>query len=357
MANILNNDPGEVFFPDKNQDVHFTAPQAKILIVDDIVTNLRVAEELMVPYGMSIKTCMSGPEAIGHLKNNRYDLVFMDHMMPDMDGIEATGLIRSMEDNNCQKIPIIALSANAVIGQKEIFLESGMDDFLAKPIDMEKLNEILEKWLPPEKKMNTVYVQRRDEEKIEFPNILGLDVSLGLLNCGGKIPAYLSILEDFCKDAEARLVKIAEALSARETKVYITLVHALKGAALSIGAAKTGEKALYLEKAAESVDLAALEGKTAELQENVQTLIENIRLTAERQKVDDKQERVGIPDQQLEILKTALVEMDIEAINRMFKIFSEMPLDDQTRTFVAELEQLVLMFEYETAIETIEEQF
>jgi CheY-like chemotaxis protein len=281
--------------------------------------------------------------------------------MPGMDGIETTALIRKLESSGDYylKLPIVALTANVVSGQREMFLQNGIDDFLAKPIDLQKLNEILLKWLPPEKRRDSSPVQQADseQEKIEVPDIFGVDVLLGLRNCGGKLPVYLNILEDFCKDAEARLVQISEALNNNEVKLYVTLVHALKGAALSIGAVEVGEKALWLEKEAKSVELITLKDKTLELAEKVQTLIANIRGTIEDKRgMEDDQEQLGIPALRMEILKTALEEMDIEAVNRMLLNFSSLSLDDRTKAVVAEIEQHILMFEYDEAIEKINRQ-
>jgi CheY-like chemotaxis protein len=131
----------------------FSAHKARILVVDDIGTNLKVAEGLMLPYKMKIDMCFSGAEAIDAVTKNRYDLVFMDHMMPEMDGIEATKLIREKGSENLHyaELPIIALTANAVSGTKEMFLSNGFNDFLSKPIDTIKLNAILGKWIPKEK--------------------------------------------------------------------------------------------------------------------------------------------------------------------------------------------------------------
>jgi len=142
----------ELFDSIKNDSItiKFNAPNAKVLVVDDIDANLKVAKGLMQPYKMQVDLCTSGAEAIEKIKANGYDLVFIDHMMPDMDGVEATKLIREMYAN----LPIIALTANAVSGVKEMFLENGFNDFLSKPIDIVELNSILEKWLPREKQGN-----------------------------------------------------------------------------------------------------------------------------------------------------------------------------------------------------------
>jgi len=155
IANILNGVSGR-FSYSSNEDAsvaRFSAPKARILIVDDIGTNLKVAEGLMLPYKMQMDLCMSGAAAIEAVKKHPYDLVLMDHMMPQMDGIEATKLIREMgsENPSYAELPIIALTANAISGIKEMFLANGFNDFLSKPIDTVKLNIVLARWIPKEK--------------------------------------------------------------------------------------------------------------------------------------------------------------------------------------------------------------
>lgn len=127
---------------------NFRAPGAKVLIVDDNLVNRKVAAGLMKPFAMQIDTAKSGEEAIEMVKQKEYHLIFMDHMMPDMDGVEATHVIRELEGEYYQKVPIIALTANAISGVKEMFLAEGMDDFIAKPIDFKELSEKIAQWLP-----------------------------------------------------------------------------------------------------------------------------------------------------------------------------------------------------------------
>ncbi|MDR2922577.1 MAG: response regulator [Treponema sp.] len=154
VANILNGKSGKFSYNDNNDlIVRFTAPQASVLIVDDIITNLNVAKGLLSPYGTQITLCKSGMMALNAIKNNRFDVVFMDHRMPEMDGIETTQRIRAMGDDDpyYKNVPIIALTADAVSGIKEMFLENGFNDFLSKPIDTVKLNTVLGNWIPKEK--------------------------------------------------------------------------------------------------------------------------------------------------------------------------------------------------------------
>lgn len=128
----------------------FVAPDAKILVVDDNMMNLKVAMGLLKPYKVSVRTADSGMEAIRILKKQEYDLIFMDHMMPELDGVETAHRIREMDIEHCQNVPIVALTANAVSGAREMFLQEGFQDFLAKPIDTVAMDRILKRWLPKE---------------------------------------------------------------------------------------------------------------------------------------------------------------------------------------------------------------
>jgi len=141
----------KITFDSERPVSRFIAPGARVLVVDDVTINLMVAEGLLKLYQIQIHTCISGEEAIEAVQREEYDLVFMDHMMPGMDGMEATAAIRSLEGEGFQKLPIVALTANAISGMEEMFLENGFNDYLSKPIDIQKLNVILEKWIPAEK--------------------------------------------------------------------------------------------------------------------------------------------------------------------------------------------------------------
>jgi signal transduction histidine kinase/CheY-like chemotaxis protein len=156
IANILNHKQEMRSGAEEETAGKFTAPSARVLIVDDVATNLKVVQGLLMPYKLIMDICTSGPVAIELFKKNRYDLVFMDHMMPGMDGVEATAAIRAWEKENApesKEIPIIALTANAIFGMKEMFLGRGFNDYLAKPIETIKLHQILKSWIPVEKQI------------------------------------------------------------------------------------------------------------------------------------------------------------------------------------------------------------
>jgi CheY-like chemotaxis protein len=215
----------------KQVELKFTAPGARVLAVDDIETNLTVLSGLLAPYRMRLTLCTSGEEAVALVKNKPFDFVLMDHMMPGMDGVEAVAQIRTWEEEQRRKnslefpketqkgqspsvfpkgIPIIALTANAVSGMREMFLEQGFDDFLSKPIEIAKLDELIAKWIPAEKKLAVRGREPggadRGREKIEaLPVIPGLDTRKGIAMTGGTESGYRKVLAQFYKDAADRL--------------------------------------------------------------------------------------------------------------------------------------------------------
>lgn len=238
--------------PDDAPPISFTAPGAKVLIVDDSKTNLLVAQGLMRPYAMRMTVAASGVEALRLVKSERYDIIFMDHMMPVMDGIETTRAIRALTGDYFQRVPIIALTANAIEGMKRTFLAEGFSDFLAKPIDCERLDHLLRKWLKHE-----MLEQKEDLTPEAESEIPGLDVRVGILRTGGKRDAYERILAVFARDARARLADIPR-LAKEDLRHFTLHVHALKSASASIGALDIASLAKRLEEAGSAADQAEI---------------------------------------------------------------------------------------------------
>jgi len=157
VANVLNGGQENFSYSSNTRfEVSFAAPEANILVVDDVLTNLKVVKGLLSPYGMQVSMCKSGEMALDAVRASHYDIIFMDHLMPGMDGVEATEQIRALgaEDGYFAEIPIVALTANAVTGMREFFLANGFSDFMSKPVDVVKLNSVLERWIPKEKQLN-----------------------------------------------------------------------------------------------------------------------------------------------------------------------------------------------------------
>ena len=254
----------------RGADIRFTAPKARILIVDDNAVNLKVATGLMQPYNMQIMTAQSGAEAIERLREKNIDLVFMDHMMPGMDGVEATAIIRDLEGDYFRKLPIIALSANAVNGAREMYLSAGFNDFLAKPIEMPTLDRILRSYLPkeymqPPTKLYLGKWGRRKSDRQGSTQSTLLNVEVGISYMGGHVEAYWEILELYLQKSEETIGKIESLFEQRDLDNYIIMVHSLKSSSLSIGAIKLSEMAKELENAARTGRLDAEGRKNREL--------------------------------------------------------------------------------------------
>ena len=279
VANFLN-DISESFVRDSNYDagVKFIAPEARVLIVDDIEVNLEVAEGLLFPYKMQVNLCKSGMEAIRKIKKTRFDLVLLDIMMPDMDGIQTISLIRALAsmDSYYENVPVVALTADAVTGTKEMLLEKkGFNDFLSKPIDISMLNNILEKWIPLEKQQK--YEARTESNDADTEIIVeGLDIEKGIKLTGGKKQRYIKLLSMFYKDCLEKIIEIQKCLETDNIESYIINVHGFKSASAAIGADELSKAAAELEDAGKNGDMEFLYKHTPEFIKNLHKLLENI---------------------------------------------------------------------------------
>ena len=249
---------------DDGLEISFIAPNAHALVVDDNKVNLEVARGLIEKYGIKVNTATSGREAIDFIKENSgLDIIFMDHMMPMMDGIETTKIIRELPEEWTKKIPIVALTANAIKGVENLFFNVGMNAFLSKPIEIKKLESILEEFLPKDKQEEVPpdYGLEKEEnseekdKKILLKAILrGIDFESGIGNCQGDVKSYLGLLDAFV--GQNQFGTSDAQLEERDIKNYRITVHALKSSARYIGAMELSDMAKHLEDLAkdEKVD-------------------------------------------------------------------------------------------------------
>ena len=249
FCQLLNNE--ELTFKSIAEEaLNFIAPEAQILVVDDNEMNLKVAKGLLEPFKMQIDTACNGKEAVEMVQKKRYDIVFMDHMMPVMDGVEATNAIRSLEDEKYQKLPIIALSANATAEAKDMFMKENMNDFVAKPIKLKEICKCIIKWLPKDLVI-TEDLQTEEAaaatECNELPVIEGLNVSEGVKNCGSE-KLFIELLGDFHKLIEPKSTKLEKCLADGMLRDYTIEVHALKNTARMIGAMELSELFYQMEQ-------------------------------------------------------------------------------------------------------------
>jgi len=354
VANILNG-VSDRFSYSTNEDataVRFIAPKARILIVDDIGTNLKVAEGLMLPYKMQIDLCLGGFAAIEAIKKIFYDLVLMDHMMPEMDGIETTKLIREMgrEDSHYAKLPIIALTANAISGTKEMFLSNGFNDFLSKPIDTIKLNAVLAKWLPKEKqeKSEAKAADAGDSEtEIE---IAGVDIKKGISMIGGTLESYIQILAIFYKDGLQKIDEIRNSLKTGNYQLYTIYVHALKSALANIGASELSESAKALEFAGRHEDIAFINSNNAQFLVNFEAILKDISKIMAKRKEGENNIDFELLRSELNGLKEALESMNSSTIDKIVDGLQEFSQYDGVENIL----QNVLIGEYDGAAAMID---
>ena len=337
----------------------FAAPQACVLIVDDIATNLKVAEGLLMPYKLSIDTCKSGAEAVEAAKNKIYDLIFMDHMMPDMDGIEATKIIRQMEGGR-GAMPVVALTANAVSGMREMFLKNGFNDFLSKPIDILRLNAVLEKWLPKEKQIKLA----KEETAANYGggdiniSIEGVNVKKGVLTTGGRVENYLQTLAVFSRDGREKIGEIKKALEINDLRLYTTHVHALKSASANIGADTLSNAAKELETAAKAGGRALIDDRNAEFLSTLTLLLNNIDnyLNAANAETNAQGGGVDIETMKNELakLKVSINDMNISAINESVKNLKRFTNDAAAGPAIDNILRDTLIGEYDEAVSRID---
>ena len=226
-------------------------PYGKVLIVDDVETNLYVAKGLLSPYGLSIDTAMSGFEAIEKIKNGAsYDVIFMDHFMPNMDGIEASKHIRELG----YKKSIVALTANALTGQTEVFLANGFDGFISKPIDIHQLNSTLNKLIRDKYPLEIIEAARQSKNDVKNTAVKQQSVNN-------------EIIKIFLRDA-VKAVDILETIHgnnyrrADDTQMYIINIHAMKSALANIGETELSAAAAKLEEAGRNRNIAEISNDT-----------------------------------------------------------------------------------------------
>lgn len=239
----------------------FTAPDAQVLIVDDNAVNLTVAKGLLKPLNMCVDTAASAAEAIEKLKQSKYDLILMDHMMPEVDGVEATHIIRRLMPGY-KEVPIIALTANAVGGAKEMFLKEGMNDFVAKPIEIKDITSKLRRWLPKEKLiLSEGTMPITNQEKIE---IEGLNTEQAIERLGSP-ELFMSVLKEYYGAIDKKSELIQNYIEAKNWHDYTIEVHSLKSTSRQIGAVHLSELAAELEQAGHNSNIDVIIKKTGDM--------------------------------------------------------------------------------------------
>ena len=253
----------------------FRAPDANILVVDDTEMNLTVFKSLLKQTGVKIDTAVNGDDGLALAYDKKYDIIFLDHMMPEKDGIETLHELKSRPKDPNLDTPVICLTANAISGAREEYIEAGFNDYLTKPIDSGKLEEMMIKYLPDYKVEKTVSDDADNQKEEGLPKFLltieEIDTNTGLTN-NVDIDSYLATLKVFAKNAGKYVEEINNFYEKEDMKNATIKIHALKSTARIIGAAEIGELAQKLENAGKAGDKDLLDRELPDLLERARNL-------------------------------------------------------------------------------------
>ena len=253
----------------------FTAPDARILAVDDNTMNLELYRGSLKDIRSHVDTAVNGVEALELISRNSYDLIILDHMMPVMDGMETLKTIR--KQNLCPGVPIIIITANAVSGEKSVYLNAGFDDYLSKPVSSRQLWEAVKKHLPERliRPAETAAEERSPEKSVMGRLGEFLDTKAALLYCCDSEELYLQILSTYLEEDKKEI--ITRYCEAMDVDNYRIQVHALKSTSRTIGATALSDEALALENAAKKGDTGYISGNTQRVLEEYSKILERIR--------------------------------------------------------------------------------
>lgn len=342
---------------EKEAECLFIAPEAHILLVDDNELNLVVAKELLKPLRMQIDTAENGLQAVKMVRGSQYDLVLMDHMMPVMDGIEAAKAIRALPEDKYQKLPIIALTANAMVDARKEFLNAGMNGFVAKPIDFARICNQLKLWLPkdlvrdvPKEEAKKLLADDLSDREIqpEDPQ-MGFSFEEGVKHCGSKA-ALMKTIRIFYRTIDSKANKIEQCLKEGLISDYVIEVHALKSSALLIGAVPLSEAAKELEDYGKQGKTEVLEEKTPDVLTLYRDLKNILRPYAEKEEDAKKEFSDGEWITALQQIHQCVEQFDLDGVDQIMEQLEEYQVPeciresmDQLRVYVADVSMEEIM--------------
>lgn len=316
----------------------FAAPEAVVLVVDDNEMNLQVIKGLLRGIGVQLDTATSGVECLKKVQQKEYDVLLLDHMMPQMDGLETLAKLR--EFNNT--LPAIALTANAATNGEQFYLDAGFQGYLAKPVEGRRLEETLQQFIP-ESKQKEPETGEREEETSGLPdlnwlrNIKEIQMETGIQNCGG-IREFYSAITTFYHTLEDHAKEIEDAFAAEDYEFYTVKVHALKSSARIIGAT-------VLSKLSEELENAGKRGDIAFIKENTHHLLTWYRsylsILAPLKQEDEGKPSISRQEMQdaYEAMKELAEFMDYDSLEMVFASLDEYRLEKEDRRMVTELQK------------------
>jgi signal transduction histidine kinase/CheY-like chemotaxis protein/HAMP domain-containing protein/HPt (histidine-containing phosphotransfer) domain-containing protein len=345
-----------------NKETALYAPDAKILVVDDNETNLNVASGLLRLFHITADAATSGKQAVDMVQQKKYDIVFMDHRMPEMSGVETTKLIRELGID----VPIIALTASAVIGAKDMMLEAGMNDYLWKPIVKAELVHMLQKWIPAEKLLDTPpsapvvdeaaedHAVSEEDSKFwkKIKQIEGIDLSIGLGLVDGQKDVYEKSLKLMTREIEKTDRSLICFLMMRDMEQFCIAAHGIKGSLANIGAMELSTKALALEKAIKTTDTFFCTSNLPPFLDELNALCGKIKEALSA--IDQDTNPVEVPPELPCIfshLIEAFEEFNLPRIETEMAALDAIPLSGALKEEVEKIKDCIMIMDYDSATE------
>lgn len=336
-------------------DVTFTAPEAKVLVVDDNSTNCKVFQNLLKETKIHIDVAQSGKECLRMVGQNAYDLIFLDYMMPEMNGIETLHQMKAMEDYPSKAAKVVALTADAVVGAKEMYLNAGFDDYLSKPVLPDKLERMLRRHLPEE----LVVMEAKggaastDETDLVLPDVEGLDWAYGRMHLP-ETELLVDTVKDFYGSLESQADTLQKYFEAKDVENYRIFVHSMKSSGALIGIIPLAGMAKVLEGAAREGNWDVVERMHGIFLSEWLGYKEKLSSLCQ----EKEQEKVKVEDGQimlayLEMLRVAMEDLDIDRADEMMDNLKKYEYPDGAGEDLKSLETAVANLDSDAAGETI----
>ncbi|MCR5771522.1 MAG: response regulator [Butyrivibrio sp.] len=347
--------------PSETYKEKFTAPDAEILVVDDTPINIAVFRGLLKKTLVQIDSAESGRECLSMTRQKKYDLIFLDHRMSEMDGIETLNALREDKDNPNNDTPAISLTANAVSGAREMYIAAGFIDYITKPVMSDKLEAMMINYLPKEKVMIEKTTKEDEDEALdELPSwigeVEGIDKEEGLKNCGS-VEMYIKTIESFYGSAESNYKAIEEFLKSENIAEYTIKVHSLKSSARIIGALELSKLAEELEHAGDAEDIEKIKDKTPVLLDKYNKIYERIKELS--YKDDDKSLPVIGEDElkdALSSIKELMLNYDYDSIQFIMESLKGYKIPDKYADWIMRLKENIRNADWDK-IKTILDEF
>ena len=375
------------FSMELNEEALKLLSKKSVLIVDDNMTNLYIACELMKPYQFRIDIATSGDKAIDMVSQRAYDLIFMDHMMPGKDGVETTKDIRELDKPYAKTIPVVALTANAIFGAKEKLLKAGFDDYLSKPIDTKRLNEVIENYLCNQDSSQTCKIHllkettsnkqntfQADDENSIFIEGVNATAAMKAMRMG--VETYISFLGTYANDLEKSIGSMIENYQNQDWKNFTITVHGMKSASRYAGASLLGDMAERMERAGKAENITYIDSQIAFFEQEAKKILENVKLFLES--LDEQtntndgttksegneiasesnsslpEEAMALSDEWLQSIRNACEEMDSTTAKELLENVDSTKLKKEDEKLFTQIHNFVNGFDYDEVVQLID---